>query len=328
MSTPSQPVLQPPQPAGTPTADQTRELLQFLRQENEANRTAIRGDAEANRKLLIDTVKLVSIPVGILILIAGWMGFRSINDLKATLEAEARQSTQAEITRMQAEIRTRLGEQFQTPILQKTVRDAAVEATKTAAEPLIKNEVAVQVKLRVDEQKPTIAATVAQQTRIAVKEMGSQIEPLVKSSVDAKISTSVDPIIQRIKDEADLELLMTRMNAGDAVAFDSLMHMSSFADPTQQATVIAAMRSVIAARNSGIYQSRRFNLPQTDDQLVARLSDTDAGSRQAALDGLIAKRNLTLLPKVVEMMRSDPLSTFDVQLIGCLITGPGSPSSV
>jgi hypothetical protein len=333
MSTLSQSPSQPPQPPEPSTADQTRELLQFLRQENEASRTAIRVDAEANRKLLIDTVKFVSIPVGILIVIAGWMGFKSINDLKTTLEAEARQSTQAEITRMQSEIRARLSEQFQTPNLQKTIKDAAVEATKTAAEPLIKSEVAAQVKLRVDEEKPAIAATVTQQTQIAVKQMGSQIEPLVKNSVDAKISTSVDPIVQRIKAEADLQLLITRMNADDAIAFDNLIGMSSFADATQQATAFAAVRSVIAAHNSGMFQTRTFTSPQTDDQLLTRLSDADAASREAALDTLISKRNLTLLPRVVGLMGSDPsidvrcsayrlFNNWTVQSFQCLNIGP------
>lgn len=298
------------------TSDQTKELLQFLRQENEANRAAIRTDADANRKLLLDTVKLVSIPVTALILVAGWFGFRSISDLKETLESDARgstqaeiarmqQSTQAEITRMQGEIRSRLNEQFQTPTLRKLVEDAAKESTKTAAEPLIRTEVASQVKLRVDAEKPTIATAVTQQTQTAVKQMGSQIDSLVKSALDAKLATDVDPVIQRVKDEADLQLLITRMNADDAVAFDVLTH-ANFSDPSQRTAVFAAAQSVINAHNAGFFQMRTFGTPQSDDQLVAHLSDSDSGSRQAALAALTPKRNLTLLPRVVEMMRSDP----------------------
>lgn len=64
----------PPVP---PFVGQTRELLQFLRVANDANRTAVRNDAEANRKLLLDTVKIVSIPVAVLIAVAAWFGFRS-----------------------------------------------------------------------------------------------------------------------------------------------------------------------------------------------------------------------------------------------------------
>jgi hypothetical protein len=89
-----------PGPPVPPPNDQTRDLLQFLREENAASLTAVREDAEASRKLLIDTVKLVSIPVTALILVAGWFGFKSISDLKGALEAEARKSTQAEIARM------------------------------------------------------------------------------------------------------------------------------------------------------------------------------------------------------------------------------------
>ena len=264
-------------------SDDAKELLQFLREENEANRRAVRDDAEANRKLLLDTVKIVSVPVGILILIAGWMGFRSIGDLKSTLESEAQQSTQAEIARMQTEIRTRLSEQFQTPALQQAVKDAAVEATKTAADPLIKSEVASQVKARIDAERPTIEAAVTQQTR-----------------------TALSPIIQRVKDEADLQVLITRMNADDALAFDSLMKMSTSGDPSQRAMIVSALRTVFSAHNSGMFTMRSFNSPQTDEQLMAHLSDADAWSREAAVDALQSKRNPALLPKLVEMMRSDP----------------------
>jgi hypothetical protein len=253
----------------------------------------------------LDGIKIVSIPVGALILIAGFLGIKSIGDLKATLEAEARRSTQVEIGRMQGEIRATLAEQFKTPTLQKLIEQAAEESTKKAAEPLIKNEVSTQVRERVDAERPTIAATVTQQTQAAVKQMGPSIDSLVKGAVDAKISTSVDPIIKQVKDEADLQLLITRMNADDGVGFDSLMRLSGSGESGQRTLIFSALRSVFVAHNQGLYTARTFQVAQTDEQLVAHLSDADPFPRQAALDALLSRRNLALLPRIVEMMRSD-----------------------
>jgi hypothetical protein len=305
MSTTGQPPQgQPPPPPAQPNPEQIRDLLQFLRAENEANRNAVRDDAESNRKIFLDTMKIVSIPLSLIIVVATFLGIKSIGDAKGVIQAEACRETQAEVTRMQSEIRVHLDQQFQTPTLQKLVKDAAKESTETSAAPLIKSEVAAQVKSRVDAERPAIAAVVNQQSQVAVKQMGSQIDSLVRKSVDARVSTDIAPVIQKIKDEADLQLLITRMNADDAEAFDTLTRFP--ATSPQANIIVSALRSVFGAHNSGMFLSRTFTSPQTDDQLIAHLSDPDAYSREAALDALIAKKNLSLLPKVVEMMSSDP----------------------
>ncbi len=308
MSTTDQPPQGQPsqgQPA-PPNPDQTRDLLQFLREENEANRTAVRDDAEKNRKLLLDTIKIASVAISLIVLVAAFFGLKSISDVKDAIRTEAGRETQSEITRMQGEIRKRLDDQFQTPALQKLIKDAAKEVTEKSAEPLIKSEVAAQVKSGVDAQKPAIAAAVAQQTQAAVKQMESEIESIAKKSVDTKVSTEVDPVIRKIKDDGDFQLLITRMDADDAQAFDRLAHLPPSTDPSRQSVAIAALRSVYAAHNSGMFQGHQFSSPQTDSQLVAHLTNVDPFSRQAALDALTSKKNLSLLPRVVEMMIADP----------------------
>src|ERR1017187_6112870 len=135
-----------PEPLAQSRTEQTRDLLQFLREENEANRRASREDSEASRSLLRFTVWLVAVPITALILVVGWFGFKSVSDLKDSLQKQAEQSTNAEISRMQDEIRRRLNQEFQTPTLQQMVKATAADYTKAQAEPLIRGEVANQVK--------------------------------------------------------------------------------------------------------------------------------------------------------------------------------------
>lgn len=194
------PLLPPPDPA-----KQTQELLKFLREESEANRKSVREDSEASRELLLSTIKIVAIPVAVALAIGAWLGYRSVNDLKETLEHQATTATQAAIAHMQDDVHKRLTEQFETPALQKMVKETAAEYTKTQAEPLIKIEVANQVKSRVDAQRPAIAATVAQQTQMAVKQMGEdlrkrsfeEVATEVKAQVDSQKPTIVAAVAQQ-----------------------------------------------------------------------------------------------------------------------------------
>ncbi len=293
----------PPVPPEQPLPDQTRELLRFLREENDANRQAVRDEGEANRTLLLDTVKFVSIPVSLIIAIAAILGFKSLSDLKQTLQSEASRETKTEVTRMQGEIRDTLKKQFQTPELQKMVKEAAGDSTRTAAEPLIKSEVAVQVKSRIDAQKGDIATAVHQQTQSAVKEMGPQIDSLVKDALDTKIQSQFTPVIDDLKNEANTQLLITRMNADDAEAFDALVQMPLVPNSSPYKTVSAALISVIEAHNAGIYMSRSFSSPHTPEQLLTDLSSPDNGTREAALDTMTLLPSA--LPKIVDMITSD-----------------------
>jgi hypothetical protein len=156
--------------------------MEFLRAENDANRRASRDDAEANRKLLLDSIKFVSIAVAALIGVAGIFGYRSVSDLKDTLETQARQATNAEIARMQVEIRQRLEEQFKTPELQKMVRseaDAAMQSAVTKAEK--------SVDPRLDELQRRISETGE------ISNAGARLRLGVRSGLDSLLEKAKSP---------------------------------------------------------------------------------------------------------------------------------------
>src|SRR5215471_16735872 len=111
------------------SADNLQSMFEFLRKESAASRDALREEAEANRRLMIQTVEFASIPISILLVIAAYLGYRSISDVKQSIIAEAGRQTNAEIVRMRGVIDERLDEQFKTPNLQGTIQHAAREAT-------------------------------------------------------------------------------------------------------------------------------------------------------------------------------------------------------
>ena len=146
------------------SSQELRSLFQFLHDESEASRTTLREESKADRELLFGTIKIVSSVLGILILIAGYFGYRSIEDVKQQIIAEAKRQTNAEIKHMEVDIDNRLNEQFKTPNIQQTIQRAAREATVAAAEPLIKSEVASQVKVAVNANHGIIRRVAREQT--------------------------------------------------------------------------------------------------------------------------------------------------------------------
>ena len=70
MSTPSE-MPNAPTAREQPNLDQTKELLEFIRKENEANRKAVRDDAGETRKFFLTITKIVSIPVAAAVVVLG-----------------------------------------------------------------------------------------------------------------------------------------------------------------------------------------------------------------------------------------------------------------
>src|ERR1700761_9360952 len=149
------------------SSESVRQLLTFLREESASARDHVRTQATADRELLTNTIKIVALPLTAVVAVVAFLGFKSLSDLKETIQQEAHNETKTEITRlhtetesqinaMQSEIRQRLNQQFQTDNLRIIVKDAARDQTQTSAKPLILSEVARQVKSRVDAEQGNI----------------------------------------------------------------------------------------------------------------------------------------------------------------------------
>lgn len=260
--------------------------MRFLREENAATREAVRSESEANRRLLTDTIKIISIPLAVLLAIAAWLGFKSFSDLKDNLRLAARQETDSEIKRMQSEIRNRLDEQFKTPALQKAIKDVASEQTKTFSEPLIRKEVASQVERRIDAEK---------------------VGELVRQEVEDRVRSQLSPVRKELTDltgEADIQLLITKMNAGDARTYDSLADFRN-SDQSKVLTVKSAVRAATDSySNPKSHPPREPAMSTTDDLLLA--SD-DFYDRAMGLEWLRREQPQSrYVPIIVRMATSDP----------------------
>lgn len=299
----------------------TRDLLKFLREENEAARKAVLDDSEATRRMLRHTLWVVAIPITAAIGMVGFLGIRSFSDIRSGIQQEARTQLEAEVRRMQGEIRNTLADQFKAEHLQQLVRTAARDETVTAARPMIKQEVATQVKSGVAAERGTIQKAVVAQTNSAVAEMNPKINTLVKSAVDAEVSARVAPVVNQTKTlqdqakalqrEQEVALLIGRASADDGQAFDKLYGMwannGTAGDQEQRKRLKLVLMSILNAHDlGGMYMTREFVQPPSHDQLIKFLSDEDSGTRQAALDHYCEMpKDAGVEPRIFQMALSD-----------------------
>lgn len=176
------------------------ELLKFLREESEQNRKAQREESDANRKLFLDTSKVVAIPLAVLLTLSGIFFYRDVNTMKEAMKTEAESEARAEIKRMDEHIDQTLEDRFKADNIQRTIQQAALDATTKQAPDLIKEVITPEVRKAVQSESGTIRAVA---TEAATNE----------------VRGSVGPIIADVK----LQAMIARATSDDARSFDDLL---------------------------------------------------------------------------------------------------------
>jgi len=302
------------QPAQTPD---TERLLKFLSEQAEANRAALRDDANSNRKAFLGTLKIVAYPLAVVLTFAGILGFKSVNDLMKSIREEGQRESKAEIARMQGEIRKTLNAQFEVPTIRAMVKDAAREYTGTTAAPLVKSEVTREVQARVRAAEPQIRTavisesrkTITEETRRGVAEMQPKIEAAVTEqtkAAEARIQAQIAPYSEIIK--ADILAALAR--SGDGTAFDNLMTRPASPDPQIRQLVSTTRETVYMqfaeAVNETGYLRQQFTNPYSKDELLFILARGDVMTRKGAVDGLTLLHEKAMVPTFIGMLRTDP----------------------
>lgn len=316
---PSEPTPNPPSPSSGQLPEHRgffdRELLIFLREENEAARSALREESKANRDVLLGALKIVAYPLAVLVAIAGFLGWRSLADLKTTIQNEAHQETTLEIKRMQTEIRTRLDTQFQTPELRKVVREAAREQTGVALHPLIVKEVSTDVARSVTQEQETIKSAVVVEVHKAVNDLSPTLDGIVHTrvnntvdgAVDAKIAKEVAPVLQSLQANERVSNLILNAQGDDGASFDQLVRLAfdQSASAQQRDSVLAIVRAIAQRHNDPFYASRTFIEKKSDDEMLQLLHDPDLNTRKAALDNISLATLKANMPQFMQVMTND-----------------------
>ena len=251
---------EPESPKETPsTLRDQLEIFKFLREESEANRAAQRDEAEANRKLLLDTAKWVSVIVSVALTIAGVLLFRDLDTFKQQLRNEGEGEAKNEIKRMDKQIDDTLQAQFGTEKIQATITSGAEGATREQAPRLIKEVITPEVKKAVDRQS-------------------GAIKDLATTAATEKVRSTIDPIA------ADLRVqdLILKANADDAKAFDELLEIESTGSVAQRELV----RGVIA----DLHHKLRYQLESGSLQGCLDPGSSDFRERLASRDAQVRRK--------------------------------------
>ena len=193
------------------TKETTKEILTYLREENEKSRAALRAEADANRSFLTTAMGWISVPLSALLAIAGIFGLRSISGLhkEANRQYESlsqQQQRQAAVLSKQAELTGKLlGDQQQQLAeelklkINKTSGDAdralseVVAGARADSSKIIKNaEAQTQSQLDNKFNEGHVEATIT---------TAFQNSPLVDSLINAKLKDN-----RQIKQTIDLAL--------------------------------------------------------------------------------------------------------------------------
>ena len=210
---------QPPQSSQF-VKDQT-DILKFLREEAEQNRKAQREESDANRKLFLDTSKIVAIPLAVLLTLAGIFFYRDINTMKEAMKAEGEAEAKAEIKRMDQHIDNTLEERFKSDNIQKTIQKAALDATSQQAPGLIKKVITPEVRKAVQDQSGTI------------KNVASQ-------AATDEVRGVIEPVIADVK----LQAVVARANFNDAESVDKLVTLAPTLIGSQKDLVIGVITNL------------------------------------------------------------------------------------
>jgi hypothetical protein len=257
------------------TLDQQLEVLKFLREEAEANRQRLNYEAEADRSLLKHILWVVSIPLSIALVAAGWFGISSIASLKQAIQEQAQTEGKQAIAQakdqLQTELHDNVNEQFQTPQIKETIHGAAIEATKNEANAMIRDAVKTQVTT-------------------AVAAQSGQIQKVAVQAVNEKVEGAIAPLANQAKESLSalhVQQLIAEADSDNASAIDELIGLRSEGPTNQQAMI----SGVIADRrryehDSGVRRgggNRFLCLDPKSADFSSRLRSANAGIRLAAL---------------------------------------------
>jgi hypothetical protein len=136
-------------------------------------------------------------------------------------------------------------------------------------------------------------------------------QQLISTSRAAKQSIRrLNAALEQANHVTALQVLITKMNADDAEAFDQLRGIKHFDNPEQEKMVKEAIQNVIGSHNAQGYlgaSSLPWRYAPGDDEAVQMLSSKDATARKSGLRCLLTRHYVSKAgPILIRMAATDP----------------------
>jgi len=286
-----------PAPGGNqipPDNDQT-ELLHFLSEESrknrdtlweltEANRRSLNDQAEADRRLLRNTLWIVSVPLTIVLAVAGWFGFKDLN----AIEHQAQTTLAATVEQNKAEAALERQES------KEALNEIRSEAKATGQAEIQRADRALQAKFS-DEN---IQRTIDNAAKTATEGKAGAL-------IEQRVQERMDPLVAQAQASADalqvLELIAKASNADDAEAFDELLLLGNKGSSEQQVeiTKVIANLHTNARENLAIGRKR-----QTVDGSDGSSQDRIAPKMACQVIGQCLCRLVTLFREFLQALQA------------------------
>jgi hypothetical protein len=311
---------QSPAPTQSALSAELKDVLAFTESENQKHRDYF----EMLYKWTAGSLTVIVVVVGGLIAFVGW---HTIEDIRkqaqsATKEEidnirkQSRETLAQQTAQIQQQIAKRLDDEFKTEAIRQMVQSAAKQQTAGALLPIITSEVRTQVSAGVKSEQQVVQHTLWQEVHQSVDELkptiNKRVDESVTQSVNAAVREQVDsqitPRIKELENSAQVSTLINQAESGDGSSFDTLVRMAGDSQVPQSVRDLAlkVARSILASHNSGLYSTRTFTPAKTEAEEIAFLQDSDALSRQAAVDSLGIEYWKNHMDQLFATMTSDP----------------------
>jgi len=262
-------------------------------------------DMERTRNYFEALLRTTMVAGGIIIAVGlfvfGFLSFRTWSDVERNIVAKG----EAAIAEMDTHIRDRAEKAFQEDSIRQYVRDVAKQKTEQELSKIIRDTVTTQVATTLKNKEAEIGKVVSGETKRAVE----ALSPRITAEVDNQVRVSLGPLRQRV-DEFQ-EVLNTGTLAilarnGNGKAYDQLERVSTEAkDPVLREISVSTINQLFVEYNGGIYPGRRFTQQKTAEEMKELLKSDDVLVRWAAVDGLAAANEASIVPSLIHLINTD-----------------------
>ena len=212
----------PPAPPGSPIvpSPELERMLAFISEENGRHRAYF-------STLFTVTASVLGLIVAVAGGVAVYFGYNTADSARQVASVQATTAVNKKIDELSPDIQSRITKEFETPRIEKIVREEAQSATATTAKQVIREEVENKVSSAVDAEQDGIKRTMNVAADKAVDEVKGDIQKEANKAVTRIVDVKISPELRRLRSFSDLSSAIALARAGDGKGLDSLVAMAN-----------------------------------------------------------------------------------------------------